>query len=102
MIQTVALGAFVKTQPPEQIQARDALWADMGIRNGREVRGLSGERLTEYERRMGEINARWPAANIQDFVDHIDYAVNPIGIDHVGISSDFDGGGEGRGLVRCK
>jgi membrane dipeptidase len=26
-------------------------------------------------------------------VDHIDYAVNRIGIDHVGISSDFDGGG---------
>jgi len=93
VIQTVALGAFVKTQPPEQIQARDALWTDMGIRNGREVRGLSGERLTEYERRMGEINTRWPAANIQDFVDHIDYAVNLIGIDYVGISSDFDGGG---------
>ncbi len=28
-----------------------------------------------------------------DFADHIDYAVNRIGIDHVGISSDFDGGG---------
>ena len=28
-----------------------------------------------------------------DFVDHIDYAVKLIGIDHVGISSDFDGGG---------
>ena len=28
-----------------------------------------------------------------DFVNHIDYAVKLIGIDHVGISSDFDGGG---------
>ena len=28
-----------------------------------------------------------------DFVDHIDYMVKLIGIDHVGISSDFDGGG---------
>ena len=27
------------------------------------------------------------------FVDHIDHAVRLIGIDHVGISSDFDGGG---------
>jgi membrane dipeptidase len=26
-------------------------------------------------------------------VDHIDYVKNKIGIDHVGISSDFDGGG---------
>lgn len=30
---------------------------------------------------------------VSDLVDHIDYAVNLIGIDHVGISSDFDGGG---------
>ena len=34
-----------------------------------------------------------PAVNVSDFVDHIDYMVNLIGIDHVGISSDFDGGG---------
>ena len=32
-------------------------------------------------------------ANVTDLVDHIDYAVELIGIDHVGISSDFDGGG---------
>lgn len=30
---------------------------------------------------------------IDALVDHIDYAVRRIGIDHVGISSDFDGGG---------
>ena len=34
-----------------------------------------------------------PRATVKDFVDHIDYAVKLIGIDHVGISSDFDGGG---------
>jgi len=33
------------------------------------------------------------AVNVSDFVDHIDYMVDLIGIDHVGISSDFDGGG---------
>lgn len=33
------------------------------------------------------------AVNVSDFVDHIDYMVELIGIDHVGISSDFDGGG---------
>jgi microsomal dipeptidase-like Zn-dependent dipeptidase len=31
--------------------------------------------------------------NVADFVDHIDYLVEKIGLDHVGISSDFDGGG---------
>ncbi|MES2522422.1 MAG: membrane dipeptidase, partial [Gemmatimonadota bacterium] len=34
-----------------------------------------------------------PAATVKDFVNHIDYAVKKMGIDHVGISSDFDGGG---------
>jgi len=44
-----------------------------------------------------EINERLkttaPDVNVKDFVDHIDYLVKKIGIDHVGISSDFDGGG---------
>jgi membrane dipeptidase len=34
-----------------------------------------------------------PPPNMEDFMDHIDYMVQKIGIDHVGISSDFDGGG---------
>jgi membrane dipeptidase len=33
------------------------------------------------------------AVTLADFADHIDYAVQRIGIEHVGISSDFDGGG---------
>ena len=34
-----------------------------------------------------------PPVDVSDFVDHIDYIKNLIGIDYVGISSDFDGGG---------
>ena len=30
---------------------------------------------------------------VKEFVNHIDHAVKLIGVDHVGISSDFDGGG---------
>jgi membrane dipeptidase len=30
---------------------------------------------------------------VADYVDHVDYAVRRIGLEHVGISSDFDGGG---------
>jgi membrane dipeptidase len=54
------------------------------------------ERRTDCDRRLEEINKQFPApprATVKDFVDHIDYAVKLIGIDHVGISSDFDGGG---------
>lgn len=34
-----------------------------------------------------------PDVDLKDFVDHIDYLVKKMGIDHVGIASDFDGGG---------
>ena len=33
------------------------------------------------------------AVDVSDFVDHIEYMVKKIGLKHVGISSDFDGGG---------
>ena len=60
------------------------------------LEALSPERRAEYDKRLAEIDARLPPAsraNVKDFVNHIDYAVKLIGIDHVGISSDFDGGG---------
>jgi membrane dipeptidase len=57
---------------------------------------LSAESRARYEARLADIDRRWPPAGratVKDFVDHLDYAVRLIGIDHVGISSDFDGGG---------
>jgi membrane dipeptidase len=38
-------------------------------------------------------NAKPDEVTVADFADHIDFAVQRIGIEHVGISSDFDGGG---------
>ncbi|HKJ73010.1 MAG TPA: membrane dipeptidase, partial [Alphaproteobacteria bacterium] len=46
-----------------------------------------------YEVQMTAFNERWPRATVKDFADHIDYAVKVMGIDHVGIASDFGGGG---------
>jgi membrane dipeptidase len=70
-----------------------------GGRGGRGNFGLDAlpeEKRAEYDKRLAEIDAKFPPAvraNVKDFVNHIDYAVKLIGIDHVGISSDFDGGG---------
>ena len=60
------------------------------------VQTLPEARRAEYVRRQQAIAAKYPPvprATVSDFVDHIDYAVKLIGIDHVGISSDMDGGG---------
>jgi len=45
------------------------------------------------ERIRAEVDPVTPPVSVSDLVDHIDYLVDLIGIDHVGISSDFDGGG---------
>ncbi len=60
------------------------------------IDSLPADRRAEFNRRLAEIDRMYPAptrATVADFVNHIDYAVKLIGIDHVGISSDFDGGG---------
>ena len=57
---------------------------------------MSDERRNELQKRLDELDATHPPlprATVKDFVNHIDYIVKKIGIDHVGISSDFDGGG---------
>lgn len=40
-----------------------------------------------------EVNIDTPPVSVADFVDHIDYMVDLLGVEYVGISSDFDGGG---------
>jgi membrane dipeptidase len=93
VIQAVGLGSFVREDPPEKEEAVAALRQEMGITSYEAWRALSDEARDEYEGRMAELDETWPAPTVADFVDHIDHAVQLIGIDHVGISSDFDGGG---------
>jgi microsomal dipeptidase-like Zn-dependent dipeptidase len=42
---------------------------------------------------MEELDAQWPGADVSTFVDHMDYVKDLIGVDHVGVGTDFDGGG---------
>ena len=90
----------VRTCPVEGAAGTPA--GGRGARGGGRGRGgalldtLSAEKRADYEKKLAEIDAKYPPAaraNVKDFVDHIDYAVKKIGIAHVGISSDFDGGG---------
>ena len=91
-MQTVALGAFVKN-PPEKQAAMKTLFEELGISGMGELSSLSEANRAVFDQKRMELDARFPAATVSDFVDHIDHAVEVMGIDHVGISSDFDGGG---------
>ena len=51
------------------------------------------QRFGEYAAGLYAIVEEEPKATLKDYGDAIDYAVKKIGIDHVGISSDFNDGG---------
>lgn len=105
VIQTVAFSSYVKVPPPpsaERTSAMSALRKEFGLPpvggggGGGGLGSLSEPQRASYRKRMAEIDAKYPApprATVKDFVNHIDYIVKLIGLDHVGISSDFDGGG---------
>ena len=96
-------GAGVRTAPlARACPVEDASTTAPASRGAAQLRAnpfldfLPTERRAEYQKRSAELDAKFPPApraNVKDFVNHIDYAVKLIGIDHVGISSDFDGGG---------
>jgi len=81
--------------PPEKRAALDTLRRSFGITGGGRgaFANMSAEQRAAYQAKMDTINAKWPGPTVVDFVNHIDHAVKVAGIDHVGISSDFDGGG---------
>lgn len=58
-------------------------------------KGLQGKNLTdaatEHFRQQYKTRFPYPYATVSDVVDHIDRTVKLVGIDHVGLGSDFDG-----------
>ena len=106
VVHLVAFNNYVKCNPARDAErqgAVDALRRQYGVTgtNPREVsvsvQALPDDKRNAYLAAQEDITARRypadPMATVKDYVDHIDYAVKLIGIDHVGVSSDFDGGG---------
>ena len=112
VVQTVALRSYVDpVKNAANREAQDALYGEIAsgmgfeILDRRAVRDLSMEDRATYDAKMdelqemaaprmeAEVTSVAPPVDVADFVDHIDYMVELIGIEHFGISSDFDGGG---------
>lgn len=111
VVQTVAFASYVDTEKQaafnEEAQKIYAVVADeMNFERLRwsqinELNNADQEAYyNQYEKmqqtaapQIEELKKEVPPVDVSDFVDHIDYMVEKIGIEYVGISSDFDGGG---------
>jgi len=98
VIQICFLAAYVKTPPviPGREKALKELEATYGSIRQIQDEALRTKAMAERE----AVNREYPEvrANVQDLVDHIDHVRKVVGVDYVGIGTDFDGGG---GVVGC-
>ena len=93
VIQMCFLSDYVKKADPNP--ARDSAMVVVRAKYN-DFQGLSEDKLKEARKEYREVSKRYPnkLATVQDMVDHIDHIVKVIGIDYVGIGTDFDGGGD--------
>ncbi|MCB2196082.1 MAG: dipeptidase [Bacteroidetes bacterium] len=98
VIQICILSDYIKE--PEPYPARDSAFQALREKYNY-FRDLSEEEYKQASKEWRALQIEYPKdlATIADAVDHIDYVVKTIGIDYVGIGTDFDGGG---GLADCR
>ena len=92
VVQLCILSAYVKDMEPNH--ERDSAFAELRQRYNN-FQDLSDEEMELVRLEWNETDELYPArlATVADLVDHVDHIVQLIGIDHVGIGTDFDGGG---------
>lgn len=92
VVQMCILSAYVKKSTPNLI--RDSVVMQIRNKYG-SSNNMTEEQRKQYYEEMQAVNEKYPQqlANVQDVCNHIDHMVKIAGIDHVGIGTDFDGGG---------
>jgi membrane dipeptidase len=92
VLQLCILSSYVKEMEPDL--ARDSAFAALRARF-ENIESMTDEELEERRREWDRLNEKYPRpmATVADLVDHVDHVVKLVGIDYVGIGTDFDGGG---------
>ena len=93
VIQAVAYKEFLKKDPGREA-AEKKLQAQVARAAGDATYDSDKhDYLPAMARGMAEIEKKFPLPTVDDYVKQIRHMVDVAGIDHVGIASDFDGGG---------
>lgn len=97
VIQICILSNYLKT--PEQNPEMEGKLKELQAKYG-DYNALSDSTKKLVRAQYREIQKKYEKlATVKDVVDHIDHVVQVIGIDYVGIGTDFDGGG---GVEGCR
>ncbi|MEL0002911.1 MAG: dipeptidase [Rhodospirillales bacterium] len=91
--QMCAFRGYLGAADPAISSALAELRNRLGLTSPSNALNTSPQQLEAFRRERAEIYSKHEDITVKHFVDHIDHAVKTIGIDYVGIASDFDGGG---------
>ncbi len=93
VIQVVGYSDYLRAAEPGRREEVKSAARQAGLVSHLDWVNATNAQYVRYSKLLQEIDQRYPRATVQDFVDHIDYVVNLIGVDFVGIGSDFYAGG---------
>jgi membrane dipeptidase len=91
--QMVAFRRYIGEVDPDLAEAERALAQEFGFTSRQDYAAATDRQRDAYQARLRDLRASMNDITISTLADHIDHAVQVAGIDHVGIASDFDGGG---------
>ena len=91
--QITAYRSYIADINPQVSAATNILRERLGLTSYAAYMAASPEKLMEFQSERGRIRKKFGDVTLAQFLDHLDHAVSVAGIDHVGISGDFDGGG---------
>jgi membrane dipeptidase len=93
VIDAVAYKEFLKNDPGRAAAEKKLQEAVAKQAGEKEYDSDNDDYRPEMDAGMAQIQKRYPLASLDDYMKQIRHMVKVAGIDHVGISSDFDGGG---------
>lgn len=91
--QMVAFRRYIGEMPEAVVEGQQALAQELGLDTPEGREAATPETIAAYREGLAALRAEHGDVDIAVLADHIDHAVEVAGIEHVGIASDFDGGG---------
>jgi len=93
VIQIVAFRSFIIDTYDELQAGIEKVRSEFGLKPADRLDVLPVDQRGPFLKAYGGVVQSLPQPTVSQYVDHIEYAVELLGIDHVGISSDFEHGG---------
>ena len=101
VVHIVAFSTYLRALDPSALTRLGAVRSQYGIESDADMEQLSTEQRARLDADLRGVLRTLPKASLEQYIDIVDYAVELIGVEHVGIASDFGHGGGVEGWLNA-